>query len=247
MRTLSRMSVFVLAVSLLLAAPALAERTATAVPLTHTILQSATPDGSPAKVPAGCQVGNLNSPAWAIPGWAFPPEAYFLNFLPLDSCPNCGLGFNVTAVHFYVQTDGPCEIDLSVGLYGTDFSDPNCPLPGPSDCVSPYYTVTLNAAGLWDVNIPVDCPCADPNYLYALGVDILDYRCDSGAYPDIITDDFPTNCTSWNEYGLGPVDLVADAGFPGNLIMFADTQCCEPAVGLEESSWGRVKGLYGNE
>ena len=246
MSKLQLIPVLALALICLIASPTLAERSPTVVPLSNSTPVPVTAGHltlAPG-VPLGCQVGNLNPAAWAINDWAFPPEAYYLNFYPGDTCSDCTLGFNVTAVHWVLQTDGPCEIDLSVGLYGTDFSDPACPVPGAYDCVSPLFTVTLPSAGLWDIAIPLDCLCADPQYLYALGVDVLDYRCDTGRMPDIITDDLPTTCTSWNDYGAGWVDLVGDFGFPGNLIMFADAECCEPAVGLEESSWGRVKGLF---
>lgn len=251
MRHLSKVSVLTLVLLCLIIAPALAERVPVVKALTDVNVQSinggpAAVPGAPA-VPPGCSVGNLNPPAQAISGWAFAPESYYLNFDPALSCTVCSIGFQVTQIHWVLQSDGPCEIDMEVGLFGADVSDPACAVPGPLACISNAFTVTLPAAGLWDIALPLDCACADPNYLYSLGVNVYEYRCDTGTNPAIITDVFPTSCTSWNDYGFGLVDLVGDVGFPGNLIMWADAVCCEPPVGADESSWGKVKGLYGKE
>jgi len=246
MRSLSLVLLLASGMGCLHTAPARAERTVTVVPLTETNFRSVSPDGVFTKV-TDCQVGNLNSIAWAVGEWAASPEAYYQNFTPSDGCGVCDTGFQVNAIHFFVQTAGVCAIDLSVGLYGTDFTNPDCPIPGLFDCMSNNFTVNLTGAGVWDINVPVNCPCADVTYLSAIGVEIVEYRCEVPLDPSLITDNFPVNCTSWNDYGAGMVDLVGEAGFPGNLLLFADVECCEPSIGIEDGSWGRVKGLYGND
>lgn len=61
---------------------------------------------------------------------------------------------------------------------------------------------------------------------------------------EMITDDFPTACTSFNDWGSGWHDLVVDFGFPGNLVMWADAMCCEDPIAQERRTWGDVKSLF---
>jgi hypothetical protein len=195
-----------------------------------------------------CVTGNPNPPAWAISGWMLPPEEYRLAFDPIlhgDCAAECaplpGKGFNVNTVSIHIQVAAACTIIMSVNVSEVIYpTSPDCPEPGPLACSSPLYQVDLASAGGWMINLPVDCVCLTFNREYMLGI----YFDSATCTPDLVTDNFPSNCTSWNNYGSGWVDLVAGPGFPGNLRITADASCCEPPVPVESKSWGVIKTLY---
>ena len=99
----------------------------------------------------------------------------------------------------------------------------------------------LPSAGLWDISLPLECACASPDYPYALTVS---FESVTGGTPDLVTDNLPSNCVSWNDFGSGWVDLVSGSGFPGNLKIWAEADCCEPPVETMKETMGDVKGRY---
>lgn len=189
-----------------------------------------------------CQVGNLNPPYWAINNFLFPPEDYKLTFDPLATCTICPMGFRVLNVHIFLQTAGACTIVMSVDVEEAVYPTPNCPSPGPVWCASPLYQVNLPAAGLWNINLPISCDCLAMNRKYLLSVHFESATCT----PALITDAGPAMlCTNWNNYGTGWYDLLAAfPTWPGQLVFFADAECCSPPVPVEGKSWGAIKELY---
>jgi hypothetical protein len=195
-----------------------------------------------------CQTGNLNPGYWAIGGWASPPEEYKLAFDPLldgscaDICsPLPGMGIDISSIHIHLQVDTACTIFISVNVEEVIYpTSPDCPEPGSVACASPLYQVDLPSAGGWLLNLPIECDCLTFKREYMLGV-YFDSATDD---IDLVTDNFPSNCTSWNDWGAGWYDLVAEGGFPGNLKIWADATCCEPPVPVEMKSWGNIKNIY---
>jgi len=233
---------FLVMILILAALPATA-REVTAVRLDNPEAQLALPDNM---VRSDCVVGNTHAPAWAISNFLFPPEQYKLALDPFDGCgASCPLGWRLTAVHILLQTDGACDLVMSVDLEDAAFPNgPNCPVPGVVDCESEIFQVSLPDAGLWDIALPIDCECAYFDYIYLLGVTFHSIGCASGLVPDLVTDDSTAICCSYNNYGTGWEDLVDLGGFPGNLIIFGDVECCDNPVELETESWGSIKSLY---
>jgi hypothetical protein len=195
-----------------------------------------------------CLTGNLNGSAWAIGDWALPPEEYKLTFDPLtagtcfDICaPLPGRGIDVNTIHMHLQVDAACTIVMGVDVEEVIYpTSPDCPEPGPVVCVSPLYQVDLPQAGGWILNIPIECVCLTFGRKYMLSV----YFESATGNIDLVTDNFPSNCTSWNNWGEGWNDLVTEYGFPGNLRIWADATCCEPPVPVELKSWGNIKSIY---
>ena len=201
--------------------------------------------------PAGpaqdCQVGNLNAASWAINNFIAPPEEYKLAFDPGATCTVCPVGMNVTTIHVFLQTATACDIVMSVDLEVAAYpGDPDCPNPGPVVCASGLFNVGLPSAGLWDIGLPITCDCVSMDRTYLLGLNIQSVSC--ATVPALITDDGPaTACTNWNDFGAGWYDLlVQQPTWPGNLIMFADVECCSPPVPVRKSTWGAIKALYTN-
>ncbi len=198
---------------------------------------------------AACVMGNLNTPVYAITDWIWGNETYkYLFDANQEGCATCPSGFKVEAVHFFMQfaaDDVPVTFDCK-GDFEETVYDPTlgCFLPGAIICESPVYTVTIDKAGMYDIALPLiadDCPCAFFGYKYALGMTFLT---SFASEPDLVTDDTPVGCTSYDDYGLGWYDLVTGFELPGEMIMNADIICCDNPVDNENSSWGEVKSLF---
>ncbi len=236
---------FLLSVCLLLVAGTAmaAEKTVVVTPVTGEIMNI-----SQAGASGACQVGNLNAPAYAITDWIWGQETYkYLFDADQAGCVACPAGFQVETVHFFMQfgaDDVPVSFDCSVDFEETIWDETlGCFLPGAVISQSPAYTVTIDAAGMYDIALPMDSansPCAYFGYKYAIGMNFLTAF---DSLPDAITDGVPVGCTSYNDYGMGWYDLL-DFGFPGEIVMFADIVCCENPVETEDSTWGEVKSLF---
>jgi hypothetical protein len=199
----------------------------------------------PAGPAQACQVGNLNPPAVAIQGFILPPEEYKLTFDPRATCSVCPVGFDVHAVHIMLQTAGPCDIVMAVDVEEAAYpNSPTCPEPGALMCASGLFNVSLPAAGLYDISLPITCDCLTMDALYLLSFYVETVSCTP--VPDLVTDAGPASlCTNWNNFGPGWYDLLAQyPTWPGDLIFFADADCCTPPVPVEESTWGAIKEKY---
>lgn len=193
-------------------------------------IKSLAGDGALSMSKIGCIVGNLNPAAIALPSYIVPPEEYALIFEPQDVCTACPSGVNIDLVHMVMQTSEAVVLEIAVGVREAAYPNgPSCPEPGAVICTSSVTQVLLTGAGLWDVSLPIDdCPCLDANTEYALSARIVSTSGGTPGYvPDLVLDDVPSNCTSWNDRGSGWDDLVDDAGLPGNLVLFADADCCD--------------------
>ena len=197
-------------------------------------------------------VGNLNDPGFAISDWLVGDEAYKYLFNPSLQLPDCQVGFSLLSVHILLQfPDDPTytyPIDFTAygDLESAEFDETTgCYVPGPEECVGPAVTFTIDQPGLYDIELPMDCPCAylyGPDgvpYMYFLSVHFV-----GPIMAQLVTDVTPVGCTSYNNWGDGWFDLVNDIGFPGELIMYGDVNCCSDPVAVEEKSWGDIKSLF---
>jgi hypothetical protein len=198
-------------------------------------------------LPVGCQVGNLNPAAWAISNFMLPPEEYKLTFDPRATCSACPIGFAVNTVHVIMQVAEACDLVMEVNVEEASYPNgPDCPSPGPVLCSSGFFNVTLPGAGLYDVALPISCECFTMDRLYLLSFYIDSFSCATGTTPDLILDAGPaTLCTNWNNFGAGWYDLLGQfPAWPGNLVFYADAECCTPPVPVDEKTWGAIKALY---
>ncbi|MBI4720662.1 MAG: hypothetical protein HY770_05490 [Chitinivibrionia bacterium] len=195
--------------------------------------------------PTECQFGNLNPATFAVGAFMLPPEEYQLVFLPLSTCSSCEVGFGVTTIHVVLQSGAACTITMSVGIGEASYpNDPGCPEPGIEWCTSTPTLVTLPAAGLHDISIPLYCPCLAIDREYLIKLSIESASC-GGDVPDLVMDASPHLCTNWNNYGSGPYDLVDQyPTWPGDLLFYAEGICCSPSVPTEHETWGAIKSLY---
>ena len=242
MKTMSMLTVVCLCLALV-AGNALAERQVTVTNLTQDVQMY----NAAKSAAADCAMGNLNAPAYAITDWIWGAESYKYMFYADDTQCACSDGFTVEAVHMYLQF-GVDDVPVSFDAY-VDFEEAawdevlGCWVPGPEVCVSPAYTVTIDDPGFYDISLPMTlgaCPCAYFGYWYGVSFNFIsafDNR------PDLVTDDIPVGCVSWNDYGAGWMDLL-DFGMPGEASIYADIICCENPVSADSRSFGDVKALF---
>ena len=199
--------------------------------------------------PVGCQVGNLNPIAFAITDWVWGLEKYkYMFYADPDQCGLCTDGFTVGSVSLVMQfgpEDVPATFDARVDFEEALWDDAlQCNVPGPEICVSSNYTVTIDTAGLYNITLPMDagCACAHFGYWYGISFEFLT-AFTSGMEPDMVTDNIPVGCTSWNDYGAGWLDTI-DFGFPGEISLSAEIICCGNPVPVENSRWGDIKAMF---
>ena len=247
---MKKLSIAVLTITclVLVAGTALAAREVIVTPVTGDVTQY-TPGISPSGADGVCQMGNLNPLAFAITDWVWGAEKYkYLYYADPAGCTACTEGFTVEAVTLYLQfgvEDVPVTFEARADFEEAIWDDAlQCYYPGPEICVSPDYTVTIDAAGLYAISLPMDtaCACAEFGHWYGISFEFLT-SFDSDGRPDLITDEFPVGCVSWNDYGAGWEDLQ-DFGFPGEVSMTADIVCCANPVSTEKNTWGEIKAMF---
>ena len=194
---------------------------------------------------ADCLVGNSNGVYYAIPNWIYGAETYAFLLDPMDTC-GCDAGFDLSALHMIVQfgeEDVPTNFTAYAQISGTAWnSDTGRWEPGPAVCTGPETVIEIETAGLHDVTLPLSsCGCMEMVHSYAISYTFVDFL---SSQPDLVTDNQPTAGTSWNDYGLGWFDLVSDFAYPGNIIIWAEADCCETPVSDEAMSWGELKSRY---
>lgn len=197
----------------------------------------------PQRTTPTCLVGNDGSPAWSV-DFVTPPQKFALIFDPRENtCGACPLGFRVLNIHLVLETEGPCEYTMETILMTVTGVAGQCYEPAAAYCGSQDFVVGIPDAGLWDVGLPVVCACADSDYPFALKVKFSS-GCAEGGVPSLVTDGVPTACRNYVLGADGWEDLVQVHQFPGNLLFWADADCCGNPVGNETDSWGGIKAIY---
>lgn len=247
---MKKLSIAVLTVMclVLVAGTALAAREVTVTPVTGDAIPY-NPGINPSGADGVCEMGNPNALAWAVPDYVWGAEKYkYLYYADPAGCAACNEGFTVESVTIFLQF-GVEDVPSSFGARA-DFEEAiwddalQCWYPGPEICASPDYTVTIDAAGLYAITLPMNvvCSCAEFGHWYGISFEFLT-AFDSGMEPDLITDDSPVGCVSWNDYGAGWADLQ-DFGLPGEISMTADIVCCSNPVPAEKNTWGEIKAMF---
>ena len=247
---MKKMSFAVLSIMclILVAGAALADRQVTVPPVTV----DAIPFNSginPNSVDSDCEMGNLNPFVFPITDRVLGAEKYkYLFYADPAQCPSCTEGFTVEGVSIFLQfgpEDVPstfaARIDFEEAIWDDDLQ---CWYPGPEICISTDHMVGIQPAGVHKLTIEMDadCACVEFGHWYGISFEILN-SFPSGMEPDIITDDIPVGCVSWNDSGSGWIDVL-DLGFPGEINMSAEFSCCSDPVSTEKNTWGEIKTMF---
>ncbi|MBK8166936.1 MAG: hypothetical protein IPK64_13415 [bacterium] len=234
---------------------------------TLTVRWLGSPESSPNLVPpAGHFVGHFANPvAWATD---IDNSFYLLGhtFDPTVEVPDCTEGFRVLSYHLVLaKTDAaPWTADPMMTLtdgWSLDLIPPGttCQSP-PSGAYGPRYatgwycgtsssswTSDVNLAGFYELvfsDLP-DGGCVSADYSHVMNVVPWTFSLrvvGSRVFPAV--DEVPGHCPDHratpNMGYLWWFEFVA----PGNIIMWADVTCCEPAVGTIPQKWGSLKAAW---
>lgn len=203
--------------------------------------------GEPTK--QACLVGNVHQPCYACTGWIAGEETYKYIFWPGQDCAACPGGFRVTAVHIVLGFNlsmVPQSFPIIADLEDAVWSDEDgCWIPGVEDCVGDAYTVEITSVGTYDIAVPIgDCDCAFTNPDYAGPYFISIYfpePLDANFYMDGMGGE---SCVAYNNWGSGWYDMHNVTGNVGDIVMWAELDCCNDPIPTEDHSWGAIKSLY---
>lgn len=197
-----------------------------------------------------CQIGNYDfGGIWYFSGanniWG--NESYKLIVGSEDLCPNCPAGFTVETVNmvvFFDDLDVPSQFTVSADIEEAVW-DGECWAPGPPVAVSDPMTITIDTAGANLISIPIVTPCMERGFNYGIGINFLT------AFPETMRPDYTfdydaeTFCNSWGLWE-GETEWVRLLEFQGlgDLLIWADADCCENPVNSEAKTFGDVKSLF---
>lgn len=198
-----------------------------------------------------------------------PEESYFAGgvavhlattFDPMASDLPCGVGIQVRAIHVVVAKLG--EPSHLLYFQSPSFGDAylRSMFPPDQECFQPtnprntgYDTychggpridVLEGETGFYELiytDFEPACGCIDMAYTQSLCIDPL---FDSESVW-LVTDIAPGHCPDHGLYptmGLWAVWYEFEA--PGNLVIWAEVDCCETPVATETMSWSSIKGLF---
>ena len=197
-----------------------------------------------------CQIGNYDFDgifAYINDGDLWGNESYKLMIGPDDLCPNCPAGFTVETVYMVIsfnEEDVPSEFTVTADIEEAVW-DGECWAPGPQVALSEAVTFTIDTPGAHAIPIPIVTPCLEREFNYGIGVQFLT------AFPEAMRPRYtfdaeePTFCTSWG-FWEGATDWVRILEFigEGDILIWADADCCENPVNTESRTFGEVKSLF---
>jgi len=94
----------------------------------------------------------------------------------------------------------------------------------------------------YDIAIPITAPCATVNDAQFIAVYFLNDN-DSQFFGLPISAP-PSLCFNYNDWGAGYNDVVDAYGFAGDILMWADMECCAAPVATESTTFGSIKSLF---
>lgn len=194
---------------------------------------------------AACVAGNDNFDG--ILGyygdWFYGNEAYAVPINAGESGCSCAEGVTVTTIHMLVALDEFANLDVAAAVLDAQTDGAGCLSPGVEIAVSAAYTFNaIPELGYYDIAIPITSPCATVGDAQFIALYFLNDN--DGQFLGIPISDPPNACFGYNDYGAGYEDLVADYGFAGDILIWADMECCADPVSTESSTFGNVKSLF---
>jgi hypothetical protein len=189
--------------------------------------------------PGDCVFGNTNSIFASTSTYWMGNENYAFFIRPSDYTCSCTEGFNVRAVHMWLDLQPTSNPEVRAHLAEAD---------GTGDCLTPGAIlastdpIVATGDGFTDVEIPCDFACEFMGQDYFLIFEFMDAN-----GPVNIPFDFNgQHCYSYCDQSGSWSDLVADEGFFGNILIWADVDCCDqfdPEVTLMTPNGGENLGI----
>jgi len=189
---------------------------------------------------ADCRLGNTSTTT-AFSGWWEGNESYAFLVDPREGECGCGLGVALRAVHLVLGVDPADAPVVQVKLMSAVVRD-GCPRPGSVlDFSTALPLPPVSDAGYHELSLDVNFTCAETLEPYFVVVEFLDGNADG---IDLVGGGQATPCRTWNDWGQGWYDLVADVGFTRDLSLWADFECCTAPVSATTRSWSEIKAGY---
>ena len=231
-----------IAIQLILAAPAVADKAAPVV--------------WPAPAPAGTAVDGITGGACAsgihaawevIFGYVEPPDDAYYTLITPAACEGCPTGQRtLTTAHALLYCNSACQIPLQVSIVPAIALGNGC--LAPDAFATPITEPVSYMIGMQTMNRCVDYAFALPPGACLDGPAFLRLEFDDGTCPNYLPGFCGTEscaaCTQYNVYpGIAaPGRDLCDAAGKG-AIMNVEMTCCA-ATTIAPGTWGRVKSLY---
>ena len=197
-------------------------------------------------IQAACIAGNDNFAGVLgyYDTWFLGSENYAVPINAADSGCSCGEGVTVTTIHILLALDNLANLDVAAAVLDAETDGAGCLSPGVEIAVTPAYNFSGLTGGLayYDIAIPIDAPCATVGDAQFIAVYFLNDN--GGQFFGLPISAPANNCFGYNDFGGGHEDLVAGYGFAGDILIWADMECCAEPVSTESSSFGNIKSLF---
>lgn len=193
-----------------------------------------------------CVVGNddLDNLLGYYDTWFAGMESYAIPFNASEEGCACGEGVAVRSIHALVALDEFANLDVAVAVLEAVDNGSGCLVPGAELAVSDPVNVSgVTELSYIDIEVAIDGPCATAGDALFLAVYFLNDN-DGQFFGLPITGPTPTLCYNYNDWGAGYTDVVDAYGFAGNLVIWADVDCCGEPVATEPTSLDSIKSLY---
>jgi hypothetical protein len=168
-------------------------------------------------------------------------ESYAVLINPSE-CPTCNLGFMFTRVRMLLRLNAGATFQISAAIADVVDDGSGCLSPGAVQAASGAGTVSgVATTGGYYISLTWASPCIDPGRPYFL---IFSFpNLGTGVAGPYVDNDGAVACESYRDAGAGWVDLQA-AGFVGDPLLWAESDCCSSPVGVEGANWGNFKSLF---
>lgn len=197
-----------------------------------------------------CQIGNYDYQSvyyWFEANALWGNESYKLIVGPENLCPNCASGLTVEFVNMVLlfgDEDVPSEFTVTADIEEAVW-DGECWAPGPQIALSDPVTFSVDTPGVHSISIPIVTPCMERGFNYGIGVQFLTTFPEDKRPEYTFDNDAPTFCTSWGLWeGETEWERICEIWDVGDLLIWADADCCENPVNTESQSFGDVKSLF---
>lgn len=181
-----------------------------------------------------CTVRIAGTPSWAVDNWLCGGEVFKVYQDVEELSGNFTYPFYVAglAIEMKAASSGKINLQADIEELSSVNSTDQCPYPGSLLEMTDEYTFKIPGKGSVVLVIPFDEPVlVDGPYFggmfFAPGTSLQNLS--------LVTDNNPTTCRSWNDWGAGFVDLTSNQYFdcPGNLVAYSfgwSTQGTSPDV-----------------
>lgn len=204
-----------------------------------------TPPATPSGAATACVAGNNNFAGILgyYDSWFLGYENYAVPINAGDTACSCGEGVTITTIHMLLALDDLADFNVQVAVLDAETDGAGCLSPGAEITASAVYNITgIPSLDYYDIAIPINGPCATVDDAQFLAVYFLDDN--GGNLVGIPVSDPANTCFDYNDWGSGWIDIVDSLGFGGDILIWADMECCAEPVANEETSFGSIKSLF---